>query len=166
VRLLEELPHGVLAWSREFPGKVETSSNLAQVSTGPEAVTIGTSTRSFVRRAVEAVQAEIRRLGEAAGAAIEARDGYPGWQPDPGSRLLAVTRDVYTRRFGAPPEVQVIHAGLECGVIAARLPGLEAVSFGPRIEGAHTPEERVSIPSVAAAWRLLLGVLGALARAA
>ncbi|HEU4754283.1 MAG TPA: beta-Ala-His dipeptidase [Armatimonadota bacterium] len=164
LRLLDALPHGVLEWSRAFPGKVETSSNLAQVSTGADTVEIGTSTRSFVNTETARVQDEIRASGEAAGARVALRDGYPGWEPDPDSELLRVAERVYEETFGSRPEVQVIHAGLECGVIVSKLPGMEAISFGPRITGAHTPEEHVTIPTVAQTWRLLTALVDALSR--
>ena len=161
--LLTKLPHGVLKWSAVFPGKVETSSNLAQINTQGSQVEIGTSSRSFVTEELEAVQQAIATAGREAGAEIRARDGYPGWEPDPNSRLLQVTRAVYAREFGTEPEVQVIHAGLECGVIVSKLPGMEAISFGPRIEGAHTPEEHVYISTVVTTWRLLTALLAELA---
>lgn len=162
--LLDALPHGVQAMSGAFPGKVETSCNLAQVRTHQDAIVIGTSSRSFVPEELDALQARIARTGERAGARVDAREGYPGWEPDPDSGLLHTTERVYREVFGTAPEVQVIHAGLECGVIVSKLPGMEAISFGPRIEGAHTPEERVAISTVASTWRLLTALLAAIAR--
>ena len=159
LKLLEELPHGVLRMSETFAGKVETSSNLAMARTEADHVSIATSSRSFVAEALEQVQEQIRATAERAGAEAELREGYPAWQPDPHSSLLRVTEQAFREVNGHPAEVQVIHAGLECGVIAANLPGMEAVSFGPLIRGAHTPEEYVSIPSVETSWRLLLAVL-------
>jgi dipeptidase D len=164
LRLLERLPHGVLQMSEAFPGKVETSSNLAQVATGEEQVEISTSTRSFATAELERVQSRIKSLGEEGGAQVEVRDGYPGWEPDPRSTLLATSVRVYRQVFGVPPEVQVIHAGLECGVIVSSLPGMEAISFGPCIQGAHTPEEYVSVPTVEMTWRLLAALLAELAK--
>lgn len=162
--LLRDLPHGVLAMSEAFRGKVETSSNLAQVRTNSEAgeVEIATSSRSFLDSALRETQQRIQALGRGAGARIEVRDGYGGWEPDPDSRLLAVARKVYQETFGREPLVEVIHAGLECGIVVSRLPGMEAISFGPRIAGAHTPEEHVSIPTVADTWRLLTALLSRL----
>jgi dipeptidase D len=162
LQLLDDLPHGVLAMSEVFPGKVETSSNLAMVRSEGGELEIATSSRSFLDEELAKVQERIRACGEASGARVEMRDGYGGWEPDPGSRLLQTAVAVYERVFGTSPEVQVIHAGLECGVIASRLPGLQALSFGPRIEGAHTPEEHVHIPTVASTWRLLTALLAAL----
>jgi dipeptidase D len=164
IGLLEALPHGVLTWSRAFEGKVETSSNLAQIALTGDAVEIATSSRSFVDAELDRVQAEIQELGRAAGAVLEVRDGYGGWEPNPDSMLLAVTRSVYEDTFRTPPVVEVIHAGLECGIIVSRMEGMEAISFGPRIQGAHTPEERVEISTVASTWNLLVALLAELAR--
>jgi dipeptidase D len=88
---------------------------------------------------------------------------YPGWTPDPGSRLLALGQRAYAREFGQPARLQVIHAGLECGLLAASHPGLDMLSFGPDIRGAHAPGERVEVASVARCWTLLKAVLGELA---
>jgi dipeptidase D len=157
--LLSNLPHGVLKLSHTFPGKVDTSSNLAQVRTTEDEIEIGTSTRSFWTEQTERVQKQIREMADLAGARVDVRDGYPGWEPDPHSELLKQTVAAYERTFGDRPHVEVIHAGLECGVIAARLPGMEAISFGPRIMGAHTPEERVEIATVERTWKLLTALL-------
>jgi dipeptidase D len=161
--LLHDLPHGVLKWSDAFPGKVETSSNLAQLRTGEDVVEVCTSSRSFVAAELASVQQRIRSLGEATGAIIEARDSYPGWQPDRNSRLLEISKRVYEQVMGKAPEVQVVHAGLECGAIVSKLPGMEAISFGPLIRGAHTPEEHVTISTVGATWKILIRLVETLA---
>jgi dipeptidase D len=160
--LLDELPHGVVRMSDTFAGKVETSSNLATVRTSAETVNIATSSRSFNGAALDAVQQDLLAIAARAGAEADVRDGYPAWQPDPHSALLAKAKAVYSAVHGREPEVQVIHAGLECGVIASKLPGLEAISFGPLIRGAHTPEEHVYISTVAESWRFLTALLKAL----
>jgi dipeptidase D len=90
---------------------------------------------------------------------FERKDGYPGWKPDLDSKALAVVRSVYAKRWGKEPHVTAIHAGLECGLLGERVPGLDMVSFGPQIEGAHSPDERVSVPSVARFWDALGEVL-------
>jgi dipeptidase D len=147
--------------SEVFPGKVETSANLATVRMDREAATVATSTRSFVAAELERLQRELTALAERVGARLEPRPTYPAWEPNRHSRLLEVSERVYAEVFGHAPQVQVIHAGLECGIIAAKLPGMEAISFGPLIRGAHTPEEFVDIPSVEAIWRLLAALLAA-----
>jgi dipeptidase D len=92
------------------------------------------------------------------------KDGaYPGWTPNPSSNLLALCQQVYTEQFGQPASLQVIHAGLECGLLAASHPHLDMISFGPDIQGAHAPGERVEIASVGRCWQLLKAVLQALA---
>lgn len=159
LELLQVLPHGVLKMSDAFAGKVETSSNLAGVQLQDNVVEIATSSRSFNMAALEEVQAQIAGLGEVAGARIEVRDGYPGWEPDPHSRLLQETEAAYHELNGTEAEVQVIHAGLECGVIVSKLPGMEAVSFGPLIKGAHSPDENIDVTTVLPIWQLLLKLL-------
>jgi dipeptidase D len=161
--LLRELPHGVLRLSDVFPGKVETSANLATVRTEDAHVVVATSTRSFVVAELERLQCELTEIGARVGAELEPRPAYPAWEPNRASELLRVAERVYAEVFGHPAQVQVIHAGLECGIIAAKLPGMEAISFGPLIRGAHTPEEYVEIPSVDPIWRLLTALLSALA---
>lgn len=164
LHLLVEMPHGVLTMSQRFTGKVETSANLALVHLESGFFEIVTSIRSFIQTELGKVLARVRTLGLASGAEVTERESYPGWEPDAESRLLQVAETVYTDLFARTPEVQVIHAGLECGLIAAKKPGMEAISFGPRIEGAHTPEERVAIATVGDTWRLLTSLLDAVSR--
>jgi dipeptidase D len=155
LRLLVALPHGVLAMSPAIPGLVETSSNLAVVETGESTVRIVTSSRSSVAPALAAVLAQIRAHGALAGADSELTNAYPGWKPNLASPALRVVQRVYTEVFGRAPQVTAIHAGLECGLIGEKVPGMDMVSFGPQLEGVHSPDERVHIPSVARFWRAL-----------
>jgi len=164
IRLLMSLPHGVLAMSRDIPGLVETSSNLAAVRHDGSTVTVLTSSRSSVASSLQSVLDHVVAAGRLAGVDVEVEVGYPGWKPDLSSKVLAVVRDVYTEQWGRPAKVTAIHAGLECGLIGERIPGIDMVSFGPQIEGAHSPEERVHIPSVARFWNALREVLARLAR--
>jgi dipeptidase D len=162
LRLLNDLPHGVLSWSETFAGKVETSSNLAHIHTEHDSLEISTSTRSFIAARMKQVQDEICVLGERAGASIDARDAYPGWEPQADSRLLKVAQRAYEQTYGHAPRIEVVHAGLECGAIVDKLPGMEAVSFGPLIRGAHTPEEHVAVSSSEPTWQLLTTLLQSL----
>ncbi|HEX8237156.1 MAG TPA: beta-Ala-His dipeptidase [Abditibacteriaceae bacterium] len=162
LQLLDALPHGVLAWSEKFVDKVETSSNLAHVHSAPDSVEISTSSRSFIAANLQRTQEQICVLGQQAGAGIDARDAYPGWEPKADSRLLKVAQRAYEHTYGHAPQVEVVHAGLECGAIVDKLPGMEAVSFGPEIGGAHTPEEYVGVSSVEPTWQLLTGLLQSL----
>jgi dipeptidase D len=161
--LLAALPHGVVRWSDEFPDLVESSTNLARVRTEGRTLRIAVSNRSSVDSALAALQARTRAFGELAGAETAVREGYPGWRPDPDSPLLALVRAVHARVLGAAPKVKAIHAGLECGVLGARLGGADMVSLGPQIEHPHSPSERVLVPSVERFWRLLVASVEALA---
>ncbi|MBW3590742.1 MAG: beta-Ala-His dipeptidase [Actinobacteria bacterium] len=160
--LLDELPHGIIKMSSKFPDKVETSANLAHVSTGDDEVHILTSVRSPVDKQLQAVRTSIENLAKRMGAHPEPQDGYPGWDPDPDAELLAVAKRKYEEVYGKPASVQVIHAGLECGALVAKRPGMQAISFGPHITGAHSPKEQVRAWTVEATWKLLVGILAEL----
>jgi dipeptidase D len=163
--LLAILPHGVLAMSRAISGLVETSNNLAVVDVGDGAARIVTSSRSSVRASQEALLATLRAAARMAGTELRSSGGYPGWKPDPSSSLLRLAREVLRSVTGREPEVTAVHAGLECGLLGERVPGLEMISFGPEIQGAHSPGERVQISSVQRFWTALVALLDALAGA-
>jgi len=163
LHLLLAIPHGVEAMSYDIPGLVETSNNLATVTTGGNVVVIGTSTRSSIASALHALRDRIRAAAELAGGSVEENEPYPGWKPDLESKLLATVKSVHQKEFGKEPELKAIHAGLECGIIGEKFPGMEMVSVGPWIEHPHSPEERVNIPSVETFWKLLVAVLKELA---
>ena len=164
LRLVRELPHGVGTMSGRWQGKVQTSSNLAQIATSEKEVEFGISNRSFLACDIAEMQEFCATLGKAAGGRIQERDGYPGWEPRTQSPLRDQCAAAFDNVNGRLPRIEVVHAGLECGLLSEKLPGLDAVSFGPTIRGAHTPEEWVSIPSVARNWAILKELLGALAR--
>jgi dipeptidase D len=161
--LLNDLPHGVEAMSKEIPGLVQTSNNVATISTGGDEFVIGTSTRSSVAQDLQALRDKIRGIAEAAGAEVEENEPYPGWKPNLESKLLGIVKEVHKREFGSEPELKAIHAGLECGIIGEKFPGMEMVSIGPWIEHPHSPGERVNIASVSTFSQLLVAVLGELA---
>lgn len=160
--LLVALPHGVLAMSRDIPGLVETSTNLAKVRTDGVVLRLHQSNRSSVMSSLRATQQRIAAFADLAGGEATQSEGYPGWKPDMGSALLATLREVHTATFGRAPEVKAIHAGLECGLIGEKFPGMDMSSFGPQIEFPHSPDERVLIPSVGRFWQLLVATLAAL----
>ncbi|MDD4857392.1 MAG: aminoacyl-histidine dipeptidase [Candidatus Krumholzibacteria bacterium] len=163
LNLLMALPHGVETMSYDIPGLVETSNNLATIATGGDEMVIGLSTRSSVASALRALRDRIRSAAELAGCAIEENEPYPGWKPNLQSRLLAVVKDVHIREFGKEPQMKAIHAGLECGIIGEKFPGMDMISIGPWIEHPHSPDERVNVPSVEKFWMLLKAVLAELA---
>lgn len=156
-------PHGVLAMSRAVPGLVETSNNLAVVTTEGSQVKVVTSSRSSVMPSLRATLQQVEAVFRLAGAQVEVRDGYPGWKPNPNSPVLQLAKEVFHREFGREPEVKAIHAGLECGLIGEKFPGMDMLSLGPQIESPHSPDERVKIPTVANFYRLLKAILAAMA---
>lgn len=162
LRLLAGVPHGVLEMSPGVPGAVQTSSSLAVVQTGADTVTLVLNQRSAVETARLHAAARVRGLLELAGFHVEHDNGYPGWRPDPSSVLIRRMVEVSRELSGKPPVLEVIHAGLECGVIGDRYPGMQMVSFGPTMWAAHSPDESVSISSVRSFWRLLTATLAGL----
>lgn len=159
---LSAAPHGVRRRSLSVAGVVETSNNLGMVGLTASGGSCNFMVRSLIESGSAALADEIVALFALSGTAAEKAGHYPGWTPNPASPLLALCQSVYRRQFGAESTVQVIHAGLECGLIAARYPGLDMVSFGPTIRGAHAPGERVDIASVGRAWQLLTAILTAI----
>ncbi len=162
--LLLALPHGPLLPDERFEGLVHSSANLAVVETGAESLTVVTSERSLSREGLEETVACIRAVAELAQARVRLESEYPPWTPDPDSPLLALCRRVYRRRFGAEPQVRAIHAGLECALIGALYPGMDMISVGPTTENAHSPHERLHVPSLARLEEFLAALLAELAR--
>ena len=161
-RLLNALyacPHGVIAMSADIPDLVETSTNLASVKTRQEEIIVTTSQRSSSETARRDIADMVASNFLLAGARVKHGDGYPGWTPNLDSRILAITRDAYTRLFDEKPKVLAIHAGLECGLIGEKYPGMDMISYGPTIKGAHSPDERILIEEVPRFWDLTLEIL-------
>jgi dipeptidase D len=158
---LHAAPHGVRRMSHDLPGVVETSNNLGVVELEPDAGSCNFMVRSLRDSGAQALAAEISSLFALSGTPVEIAGEYPGWTPNRNSPLLALCQQVYEKEFGDHSAIQIIHAGLECGIIAAKVPGLDIVSFGPTIRGAHAPGEAVEIASVSRAWRLLGHILAA-----
>jgi dipeptidase D len=157
--VLLAIPHGVETMSYDIPNLVETSNNLATVSTDAPTVTVGTSSRSSSAHALQAVRDRIRAVAELASAAVEENEPYPGWKPNLDSELIAIAKRINKKIFGKEPELKAIHAGLECGIIGEKYPGMDMISFGPHIEHPHSPEERVNVPSVDKFWQFLRAML-------
>lgn len=156
---IERLPHGVLAWGPGDPGIVQTSCNLALVSIEDGTLNVLLSPRSFLDADLDALQSEVEQIVRTAAGAVAATEAYPGWPPAFDSPLTALAVEAYEQVYGHPPGVKVIHAGLECGAIMAKLPGTQAISMGPRITSLHTPDEHVNAPSVAPTWRVVTTLL-------
>ena len=160
INALYSCPHGVIEYSREIPNFVETSTNLASVKFKEDKIIVTTSQRSSVASAMNDVCDMVASVFHLAGADIEQSEGYPGWKPDPDSEILRLTVASYRSLFKEEPKVLAIHAGLECGLIGAIYPGMDMVSFGPTIKGAHSPDERLEIKSAVKFWELMVDVLG------
>ncbi len=151
--------NGVYRMSPDIEGLVETSNNVAQVKVDNGEIQIGNLTRSSSESSKYDLVNALTSVFNLAGYDVQTSGDYPGWQPDPDSRILAVMKDLYVEMFNEQPHVEACHAGLECGILKAKYPGLDVISFGPTIEGAHSPDERVNIPSVKKFWNYLLETL-------
>lgn len=160
--LLIALPHGVLAASPDVPGLTQNSTNLATVSTKNDLVEIVTSQRSAIDSSKWAAARMVATVFRLAGFEVEHTGNYPGWKPDPASDIVLKMQAVHERLFGSPAKLIAMHAGLECGVIGEKYPGMQMASFGPTIVDPHSPHERVEISTVASFWRYLKGVLEAI----
>jgi len=145
--------------SQDVPGLVETSTSLAVVKLGDGSLEITESSRSSVMPALSVVQAGLFALARLAGAEPRSVGGYPGWQPNMDSAILARARAVHEKVTGRAPEVKAIHAGLECGIIGEKFGGMDMLSFGPQIEWPHSPSERVKIDSVERFYEFLKALL-------
>ncbi|MFO7608604.1 MAG: aminoacyl-histidine dipeptidase [Candidatus Krumholzibacteriia bacterium] len=165
VDLLAAIPNGVSAMSRDIAGLVESSSNLGVVKTDGGTVRVVCCSRSSVMSALDGIVRQHAAIGTLAGAEVRQPEGYPGWQPNLASSVLAATRARYRQTFGEDAELLAIHAGLECGLLTQKYPDLDIVSFGPNITGAHSPDEKVQISSVQKIWTLFTGTLEAVAGA-
>jgi dipeptidase D len=163
VSLLCAIPHGVDAMSLDVPGLVETSSNLAAVHTTEDGVSVLISVRSSIRSALLALRDRAGVAAELAGASVEHQEPYPGWKPDLKSEVLKHAKRVHHDHLEREPELKAVHAGLECGVIGEKLPGMDMISIGPWIESPHSPDERVNIPSVETFWKFLGALVADLA---
>ncbi len=155
-------PHGVYRVIPEMPDIVETSNNLAIIETKEGQVSAICLARSSVESRKEELASVIQSAFSLAGAEVEFSGAYPGWKPNFKGTLLATMKSVYEKEFGESPRIVTIHAGLECGIIGSKYPGMEMISFGPTVEHPHTPDERVNIATVQKFHRLVLAALKAL----
>jgi dipeptidase D len=158
VHLLLALPHGVAHLSPDFEGLVLTSNNLAMTEMSPDRLRVITSQRSMSGPALNAASQSVRAVAALAGATCETESEYPPWSPNLDSPLLARCRRLYRELYRTDPRIRAIHAGLECAIIGGLYPDMDMISFGPTTENAHSPSERLHLPS----FCRLLGFLAAL----
>jgi dipeptidase D len=159
VNLLVAVPHGVVAMSPDVPGLVQNSTNLAIVSLNGDVAEIITSQRSAIEASKHGVAQRVATVFRMAEFDVEHTGSYPGWKPEPTSEIVRKLQAVHEQVFGNPAKLIAMHAGLECGVIGEKYPGMQMVSFGPTIVDPHSPNERVQISTVQSFWKYLKAVL-------
>ncbi len=152
-------PNGVIAMSKDMPGVVETSTNLAIVKSENGKITLAALQRSSVDADKAKLAEQIRTVFEKAGGKAFSSGDYPGWKPNVNSPILETMKKVYNDKYGKVPEVKVIHAGLECGILGASYPNWDMISFGPTIRNPHSPDEKIEIDSVGKFWDYLVETL-------
>jgi dipeptidase D len=157
--LLREIPYGALSFNEEIDRSVQTSNNLAVVTTGEETVEIIASSRSSVKQELDDLQENLRSLGEMHGAMVTQGSGYPGWEPDHSSPFLALVKQSYETVLNKEVSLEATHGGLECGVLLQLDPDLQAASIGPNITDVHSPRERVQIKSVEMLWHVVTTII-------
>ncbi len=154
-KVIRATPHGAQRFLDEMPEIPETSTNLGIVKSENGKIMAANLVRSSVDSAKEALAKDISALFKLAGAKVKLSGEYPGWKPDFDSPILAAMKKSYNEKYGKIPEVKIIHAGLECGVLGATYPNWDMISFGPTIRFPHSPDEKVNIETVAKFWDFL-----------
>ena len=159
VNAVTACPNGVFRFIPEIPDTVETSNNLSIVKSTGDAIEVACLLRSSVDSKKDELASMIESVFALAGAKIEFTGSYSGWNPNVNSQILKTMQEVYQKEFGKNPEVKVVHAGLECGIIGPKVPEMDMISFGPTIRHPHTPNEKVNIESVEKFWKFLVATL-------
>ncbi len=159
LNLLHGLPHGVDKMSYDIPSLVETSTNLATVSFKDNNAVIGLSSRSSIKSALQDFRDRIHATATLAGAKVTEETPYPGWKPNLKSNILALSKKIYKDMYKEEATVEAIHAGLECGIIGEKFPGMDMISIGPTIKYPHSPEEQVHISTVDKFYKYVLKIL-------
>ncbi|MGV6988449.1 aminoacyl-histidine dipeptidase [Testudinibacter sp. P80/BLE/0925] len=159
IDLLNALPNGVIRNSDVVKGVVETSLSIGVLNVAQQQLKITILIRSLIESGKHAICSTLDSIVNLAGAEVEFSHDYPGWEPNPQSAILPITQQHYRRILGEEPLIQVIHAGLECGLFKKHYPHVDMVSIGPTIRNAHSPDEKVHIPAVATYWQLLTALL-------
>lgn len=159
LRAIYACPNGIYRMSPDIQGLVQTSNNVARVLVQDSSYTVLCLTRSSVDSEKMNLAQAIQSALELAGASVELSGSYPGWTPKPDAAIIQLMSDLYRSKFEEEPDVNACHAGLECGILGANYPGMEMISFGPNIRGAHSPDEKVQISSVQKYWDFLLATL-------
>jgi dipeptidase D len=159
LNLLHGLPHGVHQMNFDIKTLVNTSTNLATISLKENTIVIGMSSRSSMKSALEDMRDRIKAIAFLSGAKVSEGTPYPGWKPDLQSKILALSKETFREMFKQEPKIEAIHAGLECGIIGEKFPGMDMISIGPTLKNPHSPEEQLYISTVDKIYRYLLKIL-------
>jgi dipeptidase D len=159
LRSVYACPNGIYRMSPEISGLVQSSNNLARIQVADGQYNLQCLTRSSVESEKYDLAAAIGSAFELMGAQLQYSGDYPGWQPHPDSPIVQLMANLYKEMFHEPAHVNAVHAGLECGILGTNYPGMQMISFGPNITGAHSPDERAQISSVQKFWSYLLETL-------
>jgi len=159
LNLLHGLPHGVDKMNYDIPDLVETSTNLATIAINENDAVIGLSTRSSIKTALQDFRDRISAVAALSGAKVTEDAPYPGWKPNLDSNILKLSKKIFKDIYGKEPTVEAIHAGLECGIIGEKFPGMDMISIGPTIKYPHSPEEQVHVSTVEKFYRYVLKLL-------
>ncbi|MDA3870986.1 MAG: aminoacyl-histidine dipeptidase [Candidatus Marinimicrobia bacterium] len=159
IDLILALPHGIKDMSLEFKKLPETSCNLAVLEVENDSLKILSSQRSSKMSVRDYLTKEIEAVAKLSGAEYKSSGGYSSWRPNTDSKLLEKCKNVYKQKFGKEAEIEVVHGGLECGVIGAKYEGMDMISIGPTIENPHSPQEKLHIPSIIKFWDFVCELL-------
>ena len=159
LNLLHGLPHGVDKMSYDISGLVETSTNLATVILDGNNAIMGLSSRSSISSALQDFRDRIHAIANLSGATVSEETPYPGWKPNLDSDLLKLSKKIFKDMYGKDPTVEAIHAGLECGIIGEKFPGMDMISIGPTIKYPHSPEEQVHISTIGKFYDFTLKII-------
>ena len=159
ITALVAMPNGVQTMSADLPGLVETSLNMGVAKINDTEINLCFSIRSSLASAKEFVGAKLKQLAESLGGTVSYHGIYPGWPYARESHLRDLCIKVYKEQYGEEPKIEVIHAGLECGILSSKIEGLDCISLGPNMYDVHTPDEKISISSICRVWEFLKAVL-------
>jgi dipeptidase D len=159
LNLLHGLPHGVHQMNYDIKTLVNTSTNLATIAVKENTVVIGMSSRSPMKSALQDMRDRIKAIASLSGAKVSEGTPYPGWKPDLQSKILALSKKTFKDMFKQEPKIEAIHAGLECGIIGEKFPGMDMISIGPTLKNPHSPEEQLHISTVDKFYKYLLKIL-------
>lgn len=161
IAALNLMPNGVQAMSMDIPGLVETSLNMGTSDLSSDELKLGFSIRSSVGSAKDQMVRKVELMTKVLGGTTQTAGAYPAWPYMRNSKLRELCVSIFKEQYGYEPKVEAIHAGLECGILSGKLPGLDCVSIGPDMKDIHSPKERLCISSVARVWEYLKALLSA-----